>query len=305
MPSYVVYVDQVLVGSLVMNLMILWITAKLGRVAVKRWRMLAGAALGALYSLFSFIPPLENFLAPEYKLLVSFLMIAVVFLPGPPKKVLTLLAYFYLSTFTLGGTVLGIISFLHDKVSDNQLTGIMQAVDTYLWYGILITLIIYWSLGRFAPVAIKKRLMLPLLRADLVIRWNDRSVNLAALLDTGNSLTDPITGHPVVIVEYDAVKEILPESISVVIEKHGQEDGAAILEELGSNIMNGNFRIIPYRSVGRHSGWLLGFRPDEVELRQGNRLIKTNEVVIALYRDCLQGDTPCRALLSPCLMEAA
>lgn len=303
MPSYVVYVDQVFAGSLVMNLMILWVTAKLGRVTVRRRRLLAGAVVGAVYSLFAFIPALENYLAPGYKLAVSALMVAVVFLPGPPKKALTLLAYFYLSTFALGGTVLGIINFMHDKVSDGRLTGVMQAVDNYLWYGILLALVIYWTLGGLLPAALRKRLMLPLLRAELVVRRGERTACLPALLDTGNSLTDPLTGSPVIIAEYEAVKDILPDKVRATVEKHGREEPAAVLTELGEDLMQGHFRIIPYRSVGRENGWLLGFRPDEVELRHGGKLFRTDKVVVALYHDCLQGDTPCRALLSPALLE--
>ncbi len=297
MPTYTVYIDQVFIGSLVMNMMILWVTARLGKISYSRWRLLAGAAVGALYSLFLFIPAMEGYLGPGYKLLVSLLMVAVVFLPRPPQKVLVLLAYFYLSTFMLGGTVLGIINFLHKSSFDGRLTGMMQAIDTFLWYGIFLAVLIYWILGRVMPAALRKRLMLPLLRADLTVRLGERKVSLRALLDTGNSLSDPLTGHPVIIAEYAAIKEILPEQVCTLIESHGLEDGTAVLAALGENIRPGNFRIIPYRSVGRENGWLLGFRPDEVELKAGDNFHKVSDVVVALYRDCLQGDTSCRALL--------
>jgi stage II sporulation protein GA (sporulation sigma-E factor processing peptidase) len=297
MPAYVVYVDQVFIGSLVMNMMILWAAARLGKADYSRWRLMAGGGVGALYSLFMFIPAMAGYLGPGYKLLVSLLMVAVVFVPSPPKKMLALLAYFYISTFTLGGTVLGIISLLQKSTFDGQLTGVMQAVDAYLWHSILLAVVIYWLLGRIVPVVLRKRLMIPLLRADLTIYLGERKVSLSALLDTGNSLSDPLTGFPVIIVEYAAIKEILPEQVCAVVESHGPDDGAGILAALGENIRPGYFRIIPYRSVGRESGWLLGFRPDVVELRQGNNFLKINDVVIALYRDCLQGDTLCRALL--------
>lgn len=297
MPAYVVYVDQVFIGSLVMNMMILWATARLGKIAYSRWRLVAGGAVGALYSLFLFIPALEGYLGPGYKLLVSLLMVAVVFLPSPPKKVLVLLAYFYISTFALGGTVLGIITFLQKSTFDGRLAGIMQAVDTFLWYGVLLALVIYWLLGRVMPVALRKWLTLPLLQADLTVSLGGRKVTLSALWDTGNSLSDPFTGLPVIIAEYTAIKDILPEKVCLAVESHGRDDGAAVLAALGEHIRPGNFRIIPYRSVGRENGWLLGFRPDEVELKYGSNIIKASDVVVALYQDCLQGDTSCRALL--------
>lgn len=304
MPSYVVYVDQVFTGSLVMNLMILWITARLGRVSYFRWRILAGAAAGGLYSLVLFVPALEPYMDPEYKLLVSLVMVAVAFAPVPPKKFIVLLAYFYLSTFALGGTVLGIINFLHRSVPAGRLSGAMQAVDDYLWYGLLLALVIFWSIGRVAPAVLKKRIMLPLLQADLDICLGGRTVALAALLDTGNSLTDPLTGHPVIIAEYESLKDLLPERARRAIDTHGLENGAAVLGEMGEGIREGHFRIIPYRSVGRSNGQLIGFRPDEVMIKQRGNTTKTSEVVVALCPEKLRGDAPCGALLPPDLVES-
>ncbi|SFG28951.1 stage II sporulation protein GA (sporulation sigma-E factor processing peptidase) [Desulfotomaculum arcticum] len=303
MPSYVVYVDQVIAGSLVMNLMILWLTARLGRIAFRRWRLFAGAALGAVYSIVIFVPALQVFTGPGYKLLVSILMVAAAFIPQQPKKSLMLIAYFYLCTFALGGTVLGIINFLHRSVPGETLAGIMQAIDTYLWYGILMALAIFWFTGKIAPAALRKRLVLPLLRADLDINLRGKKVCLAAMVDTGNGLTDPLSGNPVIIAEFDAVKDILPEQVSSAVQKQGWQDGGTLLAEMGEGIREGNFRLIPFCSVGRDNGWLIGFRPDEVLVRQGGGAIRTNEVIIALCPDRLQGDTPCRALLPPDLFE--
>jgi stage II sporulation protein GA (sporulation sigma-E factor processing peptidase) len=303
MPSYVVYVDQVFIGSLVMNLMILWVTARLGRVSYNRWRLLAGAAAGGLYSLVLFIPALEQYMGPGYKLLVSLLMVTAAFAPVPPKKFIVLLAYFYLSTFALGGTVLGIVNFLRRSVPGDRLSGAMQAVDAYLWYGLLVALIIFWSIGRIAPAVLGKRLVLPLLQADLDICLGGRRASLAALLDTGNSLTDPLTGNPVIIAEYESLKELLPERARRAIDAHGLENGATVLGEMGEGIQEGHFRIIPYRSVGRSNGWLIGFRPDEVIIRQRGNMVKTDQVVVALCPERLRGDAPCGALLPPDLLE--
>ena len=305
MPSYVVYVDQVIAGSLVMNLMILWLTARLGKIAFRRWRLFAGAALGAVYSIVIFVPALQTFTGPGYKLLVSMLMVAAAFIPQQPKKSLMLIAYFYLCTFALGGTVLGIINFLHRSVPGETMAGFMQAVDTYLWYGVLLALALFWFAGKIAPAALRKRLILPLLRADLDINLRGKKVCLAAMVDTGNGLTDLLSGDPVIIAEFDAVKDILPEEVSNAVLKYGWKDGGMLLAEMGEGIREGNFRLIPFCSVGRDNGWLIGFRPDEVLIRQGGGAIRTNEAIIALCPDRLQGDTPCRALLPPDLLETS
>ncbi len=304
MPAYVVYVDQVFVGSLVMNLMILWVTARLGRVPYNRWRLLGGSAIGALYSLALFFPPVHALLAPGYKLLVSALMVATVFLPRPPGKALVLLGYFYLVTFALGGTVQGITTFLHSNYSGGIVAGVMQAIDAYLWYAVLLSLVVYWTLGRIVPARLRKLLMLPLLKAELVIHFEGRLARLAAMIDTGNSLADPVTGKPVVVVEYTSLKELLPEKVCLAVERKGLDRVPEILGELGEEIARGHFRPIPYRSVGREYGWLLGFRPDSVELVQGgiSHRVKAG-VVVALCGEKLHGDAPCSALVPPALLN--
>jgi len=304
MPAYVVYVDQVFVGSLVMNLMILWVTARLGRVSYNRWQLLGGSAIGALYSLALFFPSAQSLLTPGCKLLVSALMVAAVFLPRPPGKALVLLGYFYLVTFALGGTVQGITTFLHSNYSGGIAAGVMQAVDAYLWYAVLLSLVVYWTLGRIVPERLRKMLVLPLLEAELVIHFEGRLARLAAMIDTGNSLADPITGKPVVVAEYSSLKELLPEKVCLAVERNGLDRVPEILGELGEDITRGHFRPIPYRSVGREYGWLLGFRPDSVELVQGgkNHRVKAG-VVVALCGEKLHGDVPCSALVPPALLD--
>lgn len=296
-PTYVVYVDQVVAGSLVMNLAILWVTAKLGKFPFCGWRLLAAATVGGLYSLVLFVPALEILLGPGYKLLASLIILAAAFAPTRPKKFMLLLGYFYLGTFALGGTVLGIINFLNRSVAGDVVAGVMQAVDTYLWYGILLALLIFWLGGKFVPAALRKRLALPLLRADLDIALLGGRTSMAARLDTGNSLTDPLTGYPVIVVEYGGTRELLPPVLRRAIDEHGLENGTAVLAAAGEGIREGHFRMIPYRSVGRSSGWLIGFRPDEVVVKQQGQMIRTSEVVVALSPGKLYGDSSCRALL--------
>lgn len=303
MPAYTVYVDQVFVGSLVMNYIILWISARLGGVRHNRWRLLSGACLGAFYSLALFVPAVHNFLAPGYKFLASLIMVAAAFLPRPPVKAAVLLGYFYLATFALGGAVQGVIGFLQHRYEGMILAGVMQAVDAYLWYGILISTALFWTLGRIVPGRMRKRLMLPLLRSDLAVSFDGRTVSLPALLDTGNSLSDPLTGSPVVIKEYEALKEILSPKVRESLDKYGPDQGAAVLGELGEEIAGGHFRLIPYRSVGRENGWLMGFRPDELEVRQGGQVYRTGRVVVALCGERLDGETAYRALIPPALLD--
>ena len=61
--SQVVYVDVLFTLNLFVNYLLLLSGACLLREKAKRWRLLLGAALGAVYSLIIFAPELPNFLS--------------------------------------------------------------------------------------------------------------------------------------------------------------------------------------------------------------------------------------------------
>ena len=90
--------------------------------------------------------------------------------------------------------------------------------------------------------------------------WKERKIRLTALVDTGNTLCDPITGSAVLVVGADTAgyfgisEELICDPISAL--ESGKILGA---------------RLIPYRAVGKPMGMLLMLRLDEVRL--GGRVI--------------------------------
>lgn len=81
-----------------------------------------------------------------------------------------------------------------------------------------------------------------------------KTVTLTALRDTGNTLVDPITGSPVLIVGADAAEELLCLSPKQLADPVGT---------LASGAVPG-LRLIPYRAVGSPSGLLLAAKLERV-----------------------------------------
>lgn len=67
----VVYIDVLFVLNMFVNYFILVTVAKIMRITPSRWRLLCGALLGGLYSLFIFIPDVNVFLSLVAKLAFS------------------------------------------------------------------------------------------------------------------------------------------------------------------------------------------------------------------------------------------
>ena len=110
---------------------------------------------------------------------------------------------------------------------------------------------------------------------DLFISFDGKGLWLPALIDTGNELKDPLSGNPVVIVEADEIKEILPEKLfssisnSNLSEEKNIEDFQNALSDAG---WLNRFRMVPFKSLGCNNGMLPGLRPDYIEICRGTEL---------------------------------
>ncbi len=99
-------------------------------------------------------------------------------------------------------------------------------------------------------------------RVEVKMRFNGKESEFMALLDTGNSLSDPLTGAPVMVVSPHALKNILGENTACFEELSPVE-----IIELSQNIpeLRGKLRLIPFSAIGV-TGTLPVFRPESLSI---------------------------------------
>lgn len=90
----------------------------------------------------------------------------------------------------------------------------------------------------------------------VTIRYGSREVRVLALRDTGNSLTDPVTGERVLVLGTTAAMNLTGLTRQQLLSP---------LETMAKGLLPG-LRLIPYRAVGRGSGMLLAMRFRDVTL---------------------------------------
>ncbi|TEB17986.1 Sporulation factor SpoIIGA [Pelotomaculum sp. FP] len=302
MPVYKVYLDQVFLGNLVMNYAILWAAAKLSRVPVHTARLVAGAALGAAYALAVFIPGAGFLQSVWFKTVISAGIVAVAFSPVTVRMFLTCLGCFFLASFTLGGLAIGIIFYLNSGRLSSW-DGIGKVIEGNFWPGILLGLIALWAAGRGFAALLKKGKFENLFRIPILINSGGKQVRVEALLDTGNQLKDPLTQSPVVVVEYNSLKSLLPEQVQAGLERDGEADIWNILGSLSEGSLSSRFSAVPFQSLGRANGMMLGFRPDEVVIERQGKLARPGRVVVGIYRNKLDPEGSYHALLGPNVLE--
>lgn len=302
MPVYKVYLDQVFLGNLVMNYAILWAAAKLSRSSIPGTRLLAGAALGAFYALAVFIPGAGFLQSIWFKTMASAIIVAVTFYPLTVRRFLIYLGCFFLASFTLGGLTIGMIFYLHS----GQLSGwgsVGKVLSSNFWPGILLGLIALWAASNGFAALLKKGKFENLFRIPVLIKSGGKQVRVEALLDTGNQLKDPMTQNPVVVVEYDYLKSLLPEEVKSGIERDGEANVWDILGSLSESSHISRFSAVPFQSLGRANGMMLGFRPDEVVIERQGKLARPGRVVVGICRNKLDPEGSYHALLGPNVLE--
>lgn len=144
---------------------------------------------------------------------------------------------------------------------------------------------------------IKGRLTKKDLHCNVKVNINSKYAYINAIIDTGNFLREPITKMPVIVVEKSALINIIPEYILDNIDKiiNGEDIN---LREYTSKI-----RIIPFSSLGKENGILLGIKADNVTVQMEENDININNVIIGIYNGNLSKNGKYKALIGLELLE--
>ena len=299
METYV-YGDIILLENLIMNYVILWSTARLARYRYSKVKLLIASMLGAIYALISYFPEYNYLYSFLMKILFSIFIVIIAYTPAYFHLLLKLTGIFYIVSFIFGGAAFGFFYFVNGL--DLTRNGISFIEDFPIKILFAAVVAAYFTV-RFSWDYIQHRIKRERLILTVEMYFDKKHLSLDALVDTGNSLKDPITNAPVIITEYEMVKELLPDDIQKIFEQCGENDLNAIAEIMTISKWAARFRLIPYKSLGRENGMLVGFKPDIVTILDSDRKIQLSNIVIAIYRKKLSKDGEYSALIYPELLK--
>lgn len=296
-----VYVDILFFENLVINFLILWITKKVIKSPTSSLRLFLGAFIGAAYVILLLIlPGVKAYYTGTAKFLLSLLIIAVSFNQRKANEFIKTLCVFYISTFVFAGAAFAFLyfngagGFVRNGIvyffGDSKWTAIFLSVATV---GILMGVIRELWISRH----IKDVYLIP-----INISIENKTVAFNALVDTGNSLCDPLSKLPVVVVEFKAICTILPEDIRGIFEEKQENDLSKVTSVVSKSTWFSRFRLIPFSSLGKENGILIGFKPDFILIGSDETQRNVCEVVIGIYNRSLSRNDKYKALLSPELM---
>ena len=104
-----IYLDVVLLENLIMNSIIVYVTAIITKAKIKHIRIILASLIGAIYSILSYISKLPIFSNLFIKIILSIIMVYVAFNPKEIKILGKELLLFYLTSFLFGGVAFALI----------------------------------------------------------------------------------------------------------------------------------------------------------------------------------------------------
>ena len=143
------------------------------------------------------------------------------------------------------------------------------------WLSLALGLLLAWGLSCFS-LGEGRQIKIP-----VTLTHGGRSMNLTALRDTGNTLRDPVSGDPVLVISPEAAMQLTGLT---------KQQLCKPLETLTQRPIPG-LRLIPYRAVGQGNGMLLGARLQDVRSR--GRVLRT---VVAFAPEGLDAEDGYQAL---------
>lgn len=211
---YELYIDVFFAVNFMMDAILLMITRKILGCHAAYLRIYAGALTGAALTCLVIILPIPE---PYVKLVLFHGPVSIAMIKtglGIPwgRKLFQGWIILYISGFLTGG----ILQFFQQYVRTGSLFFLLAVAGYYTVSGIWEVIL---RLGQRTNS-----------RCKVILYYEGKSCTVEALIDTGNSLTDPVTGNAVSILDKKTARRLL------------------------GNLLPDTLRYIPYHSIGKTQG---------------------------------------------------
>lgn len=286
-----IYLDIVFLENIIMNYIILFATGIISKEKIRQIRIIISSIIGSIYSVAYYITEITLYVTIIAKVLLSIAMIYIAFNSRNIKNTFKLLIIFYLTSFAFGGCAFAILYYIKPQnvlYQNGKFIG-LYPIKIAILGGLIGFLII-----NIAFKLVKNKLNIEDIFCKLKIYNNGKEQTLRAIIDTGNLLKDPITNSPVIIIEKNKLINILPKEILENTEKiiNGEYEFSNEYLKYASR-----FRVLPFTSLGKQNGMLLGFKVDKIEAEINNEKIIREDAIVGIYNKKLSSKNQYEGLI--------
>lgn len=288
-----IYIDVVFIENLIMNYIILFATSIIIKIKVKHIRLILASILGAIYSIIAYMSILEMYSSVILKIILSVIIVYIAYNPQNVKNMWKYLVIFYMTSFVFGGAAFALIYIVkpQDILMKNGLFLGTYPLKTII-LGTIVAFVVIVTSFKLVKSKISKKDMF----CTIKININKVEIETKAMIDTGNLLKEPISNTPVIVVEHTLLYDCMPKEILDNLENILGGDFENISEEVKNKYIS-KLKVIPFSSLGKQNGMLIGIKPEEVTVINDENENKINNVIIGIYNKSLTKRGEYRALI--------
>ena len=300
-----VYIDVVFLINFIMDIILLLIVKIILKCSSTMLRILSGGAIGAAGAcIIVIIPKLNGFIQfLIFYVILCMIMISVAFSLPNWKARIKAVVVLYISTFFIGGIMNSLYYY------SNLGYYFQELIEGNLFHNLNTKFFVFAIIICLAAIPIFINTIFIFRRGktelySLEFFFEGKSVELTGLLDTGNSLYDPINGKAVIIADYTVVEPLL--SVSQRKELWSMLDmteGKTVQKNFDSNALVGDqeeplkIRMVPYHSIGKKSGLLPAITMNRVVIRKEDGPVCNEKILTAISRNKLSSKNDYQVIL--------
>ena len=285
-----VYADVLFLINFSMDFLVFYICARLSRRRLNPVRSAVAAAIGGAYGVAALFLP-ENGTLTIICDLLSLIIICLVAFWSKRERIRDIIgrcALFAGVSAILGGIMTALYSALNR--SGLAVLEADSSDDISVWLFALLA-----AAGGATAFAGGKRMrrLATAKQSDIVISFDSNTVKIRAMTDTGNLLSDPLSGRGVALCELDAVKSIFPTELVNFWYRGEIGASAALPEKYASRL-----RFIPAKgALGGKTALLAAISPDSLTVSDENGCVDADILIAPVPQKLSAGES--RALLPP------
>lgn len=258
----VIYIDILIVLNLTVDYLVLFGTARLYGVKFVRSKGLLASLVGAFYSLVIFLD-IQVLVFVLSNITISVLMLVITFGKRKTKDFIGLLGIFYICGFLFSGFMM-LVNFAVHSDSFFLKGGVV-------YFELSPAETVFSGTAAFLVTEILRRIFRrgePEGGCTVKLFYDGKYAVLKGFVDTGNNLSEPLTGTPVAVTSPKSIEKILPENSIVNHEERTVYDKI-------------RFYLVPCKTV---SGTVLisAFRPESVIILNENGEFSAEEIMIGI-----------------------
>lgn len=258
-----VYADVLFVINFSMDVLSLYIAAKITSQKVLTLRLAAGGVVGGIYGVLSLFVPGGRLISLPLSIIMGTLVVAIGLGVRSGKDFILSSILFFVAGGTISGVMTAIMSITGRIDNGGGFDLSPRAFALCAAVSAALTLIsgkMYSFTGRVRKV-------------DIRIAEGNREFCAEALLDSGNLVREPISGRPCVIVRAPDMKDLIPEDLYCEV-----IGGRSDLSRLSHKTLL-KTRLVPIKGVGE-SRIMLAYRPELIEISEKGRRKQIDAVLL-------------------------